>query len=274
MNPHTFSFDSIGSRFWLERLDNMPFGADLEQKIITYANNFDDSYSRFKDTSLVTDLARKGSLHNPPAELVAMLNYSKKMYEASNGVFNITVGAALHRLGYGKRSYGGNTVINPWDYIIWNTNKVTVPQGLMLDFGGFGKGWMIDAISDILRANGVSQFIVNGGGDMYVSSTTPIEIALEDPRKPRTVLRAINLTNGALAGSDTIKRTWKDGKQTKHHIIDPSTNDSSESGVIASYVTAKTALVADTLATIAIIAPEQKDQLDTQFGAHTLIITN
>lgn len=274
MAEHEFIFDSIGSRFWLERLDNQPFSSELKTDIYQYATRFDDAYSRFKDTSLVAQLARDGVLYDPPQELLDMLDYSKRMFIASGGAFNITVGAALHKLGYGKREHGGDVLADPWGHMAWSTDTVTAPKGLMLDFGGFGKGWMIDAISDILRSHGVERFVVNGGGDLYVQNSEPVEFALENPLQPGIVLRTIAMTKGALAGSDTLKRAWDNAGVQKHHIIDPVSGDSSHGDVVASYVSADSALVADTLATIAIINPALKPRLAADFHADIMLLTN
>lgn len=268
-----FQFDSIGSRFWLERLGGGDFSPTIKYAITQYCNEFDDSYSRFKDDSLVSQLADTGVLDNPPQELLDMLDFSKRMYDESNGAFNITVGAALHKLGYGSHVYSGDVVVNPWQQITWDEQQVVSPKGLMLDFGGFGKGWMVDSISDILRNHGVKWFIVNGGGDLYVQNDTPIDFALEDPQNPGTALRGIRIQKGALAGSDTIKRTWQSNGVTKHHIIDPATQDSSSGSVIASYVIADTALMADTMATIMILRPDLKNKLETAYGFSSILIT-
>ncbi len=274
MAADLFNFDSIGTTFWLERLDGQPFSPDLQRRLVEYAQNFDDTYSRFKDTSLIGELARTGVLKRPSAELVAMLDYSRRMYDISDGVFNITVGATLHRLGYGQRVHGGDALVDPWGVVRWDHAKVTVPKGLMLDFGGFGKGWLIDKLGALLRHNGVTQFIVNGGGDIYVQSSKPVEFALEDPKSPGSVLKTMQIAHGALAGSDIVKRSWDDGAMRKHHIIDPRRNDSAHTPVAASYVLAPTALIADTLATIVIIKPDLKPKLAALFNADILLITS
>lgn len=273
LGPNEFVFDSIGSRFWLERLDGGYFSTGLKDDILRYANEFDNAYSRFKDDSLVAQLARHGILHNPTPELVSMLEFSKQMYLASGGAFNITVGATLHKFGYGSRARGGELIADPWSEITWDAAKVVSPKGLMLDFGGFGKGWMIDTIAGILRAADINQFIVNGGGDLYVQNDSPVDFALENPQKPGTALRGVMLQKGALAGSDMVKRTWKDGKLTKHHIIDPDLQDSSNGGIIASYVIAETALLADTMATIMILRPSLKDELEAAYHFSSILIT-
>ena len=132
---------------------------------------------------------------------------------------------------------------------------------------------MIDGIAAILNGHGVPQYIVNGGGDLYAKAAEPIGIALENPLMPGTMLQQIALQNGALAGSDTLKRTWHTGDVKKHHIIDPRTEDSSSSGIIACYVTAETALTADMAATVLLIRPELKPKLEAALGIHALLIS-
>lgn len=267
-----FTFDTIGSRFWIEDLAGKQIPVTVQKQITAYVNAFDDKYSRFKPGSLVSELAANGTLHNPPSELIAMLALGKLLYDATNGVFNVTVGAALSGFGYGSKHTGDKVFANPWGAITWSKKTVKVPKGLVLDFGGLGKGWLIDRIAEILRKNGIKRFIVNGGGDLYIQNTQPVEFALEDPLAEGKVLQTVRITQGALAGSNTLKRSWDSHGVRKHHIINPKTGDSSDGDTIASYVLADSAVIADSLATVLIIDPTQKDSLEQQFRLKALLI--
>lgn len=271
-NQSVFEFDTIGSRFWVEDLTGRPLPYTVQEQVLAYVNGFDTAYSRFKPDSLVSQLATNGVLAGPPQELLDMLTLGKQLYEATHGVFNLTVGAALSELGYGSKHTGDQLLPNPWEVIQWNEKEVTVPKGLVLDFGGLGKGWLIDKIAEMLRQNGVERFIVNGGGDLYVQNTHPIEFALEDPLLDRKVLQTVHIQRGALAGSNVLKRSWDNNGVHKHHIINPATGDSSESGVVASYVLAQSAVIADSMATVLIIDPTLKGGLEQQFELKTLLI--
>lgn len=271
-NKHIFEFDAIGSRFWLEDLTGAALPFAITDKILASVAAFNDDYSRFRPQSLVMQLADEGVLHSPPLELLQMLTLSKDMYAVSDGAFNITIGSTLNALGYGNAKRSGKALADPWEHINWNTEEVRVPAGTVLDFGGLGKGWLIDKIADILRTHGIGRFIVNGGGDLYVQNTEPIEFALEDPLHTDKVLRVVHIQQGALAGSDTLKRVWDSGAGRQHHIIDPTTQRPSDSGVIASYVLADTALMADVAATILIIKPNLKDSFEQQYGLKSLLI--
>jgi thiamine biosynthesis lipoprotein len=268
----TYEFDAIGSRFWLERLDGGLFSAEIRNVIDAYVALFDRRYSRFRDDSLVAELFETGRIAQPPEEMLRMLDFAKDMYVVTEGVFDLTVAGALSDLGYGPHKHSAVPRTDLWDVLSYFSEEITCPTGVMLDFGGFGKGWLIDEIAQIMRDHGATQFIVNGGGDLFVQSDTPVEFALEDPFEPDTVYKTVSLTTGALAGSNVLKRAWSTEKGPKHHIIDPRTGDSSQSQVVASYVITHRALIADTLATIVIIRPELKDTLARAYDAHIILI--
>lgn len=267
-----YEFDAIGSRFWLERLDGGQFTSELRSAIDDYVTLFDLRYSRFRDDSLVSQLFDTGLISEPPEEMLRMLDFAKEMYDASDGVFDLTVAGALSKLGYGSRKHSASIRSDLWDILEYSPEEIRCSKGIMLDFGGFGKGWLIDEIARIMREHGATQFIVNGGGDLFVQSDTPIEFALEDPHKPGTVYRTVSISRGALGASNTIKRSWETAGGLKHHIIDPTTGDSSESSRVASYVLAPSALIADTLATVVIIRPELTDTLSRTYDAHVMLI--
>jgi len=265
-------FDAIGTHWAIEILSSKKFSDALIAELHATADRFDQRYSRFRDDSLIAELARTGELINPPEELILMMDFAKEMYSVSQGAFNVGVGATLHRFGYGQREHGHLLNKNIWDDISYSQEKITIPKGEMLDFGGFGKGWLIELFVACMRCAGIKEFIVNGGGDLYCQSDMPIEFKLEDPYDATVQFGQTHITHGALAVSNTIKRVWDDGEDAKHHIIDPETDNSSESGVIASYVKADSALIADTVATILIVRPELEDVLKARYELKTILV--
>lgn len=267
-----YEFDAIGTHWWLEMLSDQEFTDELIAALHRTADLFDQRYSRFRDDSLVSELARTGRLSNPPEELLRMLDFCKEVYEVTDGAFDIAVGATLHRLGYGERAHGRALPKDIWSDIVYTKHEVTIPRGLMLDLGGCGKGWLINLFVDVLRQVGIDEFIVNGGGDIYCQSDTPIEFALEDPYDPTKRIGQTQITHGALAASNTIKRAWLDGDEHKHHIIDPERDDSSDTGIVASYVRADSALIADTMATIMILRPETQEALSERYNLQVILV--
>lgn len=266
-------FEAIGTKWWLERLDGGAFDDEIRQTLADYTEQFDRRYSRFRSDSLVTQLAQTGQLDHPPKEMLDMLEYAKKMYKATDGLMDLLVGTRLTTLGYGKRF-----VVPPEEQasflhdVRWNKTTVTVPCGVELDFGGFGKGWLIDQYARILRSHDVHAFIVNGGGDLFCQSPEPVSFALANPFDDGLQVGEASIATGALAASSIVKRAWEINGEKQHHIIDPRTGKPSTTKAVASFVMADTALVADTLATVLIIEPAMEQRLREAFDVQTVIL--
>jgi thiamine biosynthesis lipoprotein len=272
-----YEFEAIGTHWWLERLDKGTFTEAIRAALADYTTLFEQRYSRFREDSPIAQLARDGKVRNIPAEMFAMLNFASKLYDDTEGSFTPLVGNTLQGLGYGNLLDGTapSTSLNSRaSGLSWTKKSVKVHKGTILDFGGFGKGWLIDEYAKILRKHGVKEFIVNGGGDLYVEASAPISFALEHPYDPRLKIGDIQIQKGALAASSIVKRSWEQGGEIVHHIIDPTTGKPADSDVVATFVCAHTALEADSLATALLIRPQLQKKLETLYNAEALIITN
>lgn len=268
-------FEAMGTHWWCELLDTTIFPDDLRNKINQMVEQFIATYSRFDEHSLLSRLNQTGSVTHPPAEFVSTMKFAREMFEASDGTFNISVGGKLHDLGYGSRTHRNRVNSALWDDTVVSDTCIRIPKNTTIDFGGFGKGWLIDKIAALLRANGYESFIINGGGDILVSSRKPIELALEHPTDRTRAIGSVKITHGSLAASSNVKRAWKtaDGT-TKHHIIDPATNDSAVGIVTATFVQANSTLVADAIATILLINPRLVSKLRQRYHCEVLFYPN
>lgn len=121
-----------------------------------------------------------------------------------------------------------------------------------VDVGGTAKGYIADALGDILSEEGVESFVVNLGGNVLAHGTKPNGkpwmIGLQDPRTSResgTVLGAVPLENASAVTSGTYERFFeKDGK-THHHILDPKTGYPAETDLAGATAIARTSLDAE-----------------------------
>ena len=271
MPKPNIEFESLGTHWWIEVLDTKP-DADIERRILHRVRAFHDDYSRFIPDSFIGRLNATKVLKQPPKELIDMLIFAREMFTASEGIFNISVSSTLGKLGYGTA--GAKTQIDSslWEHVVITSDEITIPGDVEIDLGGFGKGWIIDEIGEILHRNGRPHFVINGGGDILVSSPIPIEITLEHPLDSTLMIGSTMITRGALGVSSTKKRVWKQGDVTYHHIIDPRIEAPSESEISATFVRAERALIADTLATVLLIDPTQNSKLTKKYDLQTILI--
>lgn len=271
------SFDGLGTHWECEILDTECSKNKYYKvkNILVYTlNEFSKNYSRFDERSLVSKLNTESKLKYPSTEMCKMMRFASKMYYASDGVFNISIGGILSAKGYGKLINSADVNLDFWNRVVIADDLIEIPNGSIIDFGGFGKGWLIDKFKDIFNGNGIVEYIINGGGDLYVCSNKPVEIALEHPLDSTKCIGKTKISKGALAASSTIKRAWVYEKIMQHHIIDPVIGRSSNSNIISSFVKADTALIADVMATILIIRPDLDERLSREFNLKTILISN
>lgn len=271
--PATLELEGLGTRWIIELVDQRGhFPAELSKQIKDKVALFDDTYSRFKSDSLVGQLNAHGSLLHPPVELLEMFAFAHKMHKATHGAFDISVGATLQSAGYGQTIQTVHEVPSFWTETTYDSQRIVLPANAAIDFGGFGKGWLLDQLAVLLENAGHDHYLINGGGDIVVSAVSPLTLGLEHPYETGSVIGTTRLQRGALAVSSTVKRRWIHDGTTHHHIIDPATHRSSSNGVVSTYVRGETALIADTLATVLLLRPRLEPQLSKAFGVKTIIL--
>lgn len=166
------------------------------------------------------------------------IEYSKKY----DGVFDITVGPISERWGFNSdqpvTEIPSNSTIDSLLKLVGYEKIRLIPadtsvylelKGMMLDLGGIAKGYAVDRASDIMRSKGMKNFIVNGGGDMYVSGYKNISqnqkwsVGIKHPRRENSLLALFEINDMAVGTSGDYERyTIINGKRY-HHIFDPKT---------------------------------------------------
>lgn len=271
-NTYVSEFDALGTHWWLTFFDADQLHASNEVVRHT-VQQFEQHYSRFRSDSLVSQLNTYKELTHPSTEFVDILRTCLSLYDETDGLFNISVGALLENIGYGSiRDSRAHISKQLHDNVIVSNEVIRLSASTRIDLGGIGKGWLIDKLNKVLKEYAPAGYIINGGGDMYVSSPTPTTIALEHPFDDTQHIGTTELRVGALAVSSPHKRTWEHQGATKQHIIHP-TNDTAHTKFVSAYVQASTALTADVMATILLIADEHmRSRLCQTFAIEYLLI--
>ena len=271
--PPTLTAQGLGTHWIFELLgDESGFPRELAVLIRDSIELFDDTYSRFKPDSLVGQLNRNGFLVKPPKELVDMFAFAHKMHSVTGGVFDISVGGSLQKLGYGTDSETKGVYPGFWETTEYDTNEIRIARGAAIDLGGFGKGWLLDKLAVLLEQHNHPYYLINGGGDIVLSAQKPIELGLEHPYDTSKIIGTTQILKGALAVSSTVKRRWVKNGKTYHHIIDPKTTMPADTMVVSTYVKGATGLIADTIATVLLINPALETKLRDTFDVHTIVL--
>lgn len=134
-------------------------------------------------------------------------------------------------------------------------SRARLATGVRIGFGAVGKGYGVDRAADALLASGLSDFVVDGGGDVYCHGTNgghPWRVGVQHPRaEPGYLLGAIHVpeTGAAIATSGDYESYVDGAEGREHHILDPRTGRVARGGVVSVTVIAPSAATADAFAT-------------------------
>jgi thiamine biosynthesis lipoprotein len=129
------------------------------------------------------------------------------------------------------------------------TAFITRP-GSRVHLGGIGKGYAVDRGIALLRERGFTDFLIQAGGDLYVSGMNDgrsWKLGINDPRGPGgRPFATVELSNATLSTSGDYERFFmKDGTRY-HHIIDPDLGEPAR-GCRSVTIVADRAILADVL---------------------------
>lgn len=198
-------------------------------------------------------------------ETIMLIKESQKISELSHGIFDISFASIGHlwRQAKNRGEMLDNDLVHErlkhinYRLIQIDEDKKTIflpHREMKIGLGGIGKGYAVDQVYKLLIGRGLTNFYINGSGDIRVHSQT------DAPRKWRVGIRnpmsddasksvgVVQLSTGAIASSGGYIHNVA-GDKFNHHIINPKTGRSN-SEVIASTVLADDAVTADTTATI------------------------
>ncbi|MBT3601914.1 MAG: FAD:protein FMN transferase [Candidatus Latescibacteria bacterium] len=107
-------------------------------------------------------------------------------------------------------------------------NSVFVTQrGAKVDLGAIAKGYAIDRGVAVLKDQGIRHFLLNAGGDIYVSgqkdAQTDWRVGVKHPRQLQGLIARFHLKDYAVATSGDYERFCMIAGQRYHHILDPRT---------------------------------------------------
>lgn len=226
-------------------------------------------YSRFRPDSEVSQLNRADGPHAVSDDLLALLLRARAHAQATAGVFEPAVGAAMAAAGY-DRSFEPNALdhdappalatparIDQLDIDVTH-RRVTRPPHVQVDLGGFLKGLTVDRAA----AHAPEVAMIDAGGDVALRGApdgdTGWTVDIEDPRDASRTLGAVVVRDEAVATSAANRRRWRRGTQPMHHLIDPRTQSPARTDVAQATVIAPTVEEADVMAKVAFILGAQE----------------
>jgi len=237
---------------------------DEAEKAIGLAFNEIDRLSEllthFDDNSPVGVLNGSGKLEQPPRELLELIARSLYYHHHTGGAFDITVKPLidLYKTSFAAGNKpdesqidGALACIGAENIRVRSGSVQFAGRDMAITLDGIAKGYIVDRASAILSANGLSNHLINAGGDIRTSGAAAKgkawTVAVQDPKKSREYPDIITLQNGAIATSGNYE-IYYDKEKLFHHIIDSRTGHSPQLSTSVTVV-APTVMDADALST-------------------------
>ena len=135
-------------------------------------------------------------------------------------------------------------------------NRVTLPEGMMIDLGGIAKGYIADAVKGYLAWEGVESAILSFGGNIVAIGQkpdgSPWKVGIQDIDKPtgEYMLVAQNF-GGSTVTSGIYERGFDLDGVRYHHILDPETGWPIQNELASVTIFSESSMWGDALATSA-----------------------
>lgn len=238
----------------------------LNDQMSTYRG--DSELSRFNQSE-TTDWV------NASEDLVAVIQTALGVSKLSDGAFDVTVGPLVNLWGFGpgqqddriptSQEVAAALMRTGYQQLHARTSPPSIKKDeghIYVDLSAIAKGYGVDKLAEHLDSLGVSDYLVDIGGELrakgHNASGSAWRIAIEKPTPgERSIHEIISITEGAMATSGDYRNYFeKDGKRYSH-TINPKTGLPIAHKLASVTVINASTMYADAMATaLLVLGPE------------------
>lgn len=223
--------------------------------------------------------------------VTGVIGQAQQLARDSNHLFNPAAGQLFTLWGYEQDDWFESRPppapdrINEWltanptmdDIIIDNGQLHSNNAMAKLGFGGFAKGYAVDAAIDVLKAQDINNAIINIGGDLRAigqHGKRPWNIGIRHPRHDGVLASVTVNDNESVFSSGDYERYFEYQGKRYSHIMDPRTGYPADQAMSVTVID-NNAARADASATALFVAGNDWPQLAAQLGLkHVMLMTD
>lgn len=197
-------------------------------------------------------------------EFFFILKKCDQLWRETNGAFDPAVGNLIDIIGFEKNNPhlpDSKQIKNALEKIGWNKIKLAEPNFLIkpthvkLSFNALIPGYAADKASQLLLKNGIKNFLVNAGGEIFAKGEN-WKIGIQHPRRQNELLNTISLNGISVSTSGDYQQYFKKNGKRYSHIFNPVTGLPANQCEAVTII-AKDGLTSDALSTgIFVMGPE------------------
>jgi len=270
---------------------------DLQKKIDTRLEEINKSMSTFRKDSEISRFnafQTVGEKFRISDDFYNVMTVAKMIYEETAGAWDGTVKPLVDLWGFSKlenkhtipeksqiaallSKIGFNNIeIFADQYLAKKNSSITI------DLASIAKGYGVDQVAALIRANGIQQFLVEIGGEVFATGLRKDgkkwRIGINRPQKNAPidqVYKVVDLQNKGFATSGDYRNYFEVNQHRFSHVIDPRNGFPVDNGVVSVSIIANTCTFADGLATAVMVLGHKKglDLVDRLDNTECFIVT-
>lgn len=239
---------------------------DLSSGIHKTLTEVDNSLSTFNDSSVITAINTNRSTELDD-RLLKIITTSQTISQATHGSFDITVAPLVNAWGFGFKNAETLDSLQIDSILAFvGMDKIRVDghhltksdPRTMLDCNAIAKGYGVDAVGEYLEQSGVTNYMVEIGGEVRVrgknDKNSSWRIGINEPVDDslsvvQDLENIIEVENISMATSGNYRNFYIKDNKKYAHTIDPKTGYPIQHNILSSTVLAKDCMTADAYAT-------------------------
>ena len=247
---------------------------NLKYQIDSLLQAFDLSASNYVSASIISKVNA-----NIPVEIDDIFRgnflLSQEVSAATQGDYDITVRPLVELWGFGKKEasevnqYKVDSILQFTGYQkvkLLNNKIYKEDPRVQLDFNAIAQGYSVDVTSAYLRTLGISNFLVDIGGEVYASGMKPDslywQVGIERPKDNEaygeSLSAIVSLKDKGMATSGNYRKFYIKNGVKYSHTIDPHTGRPAQRKLLSATIIAQNAAHADAYATACMVMGVKK----------------
>jgi thiamine biosynthesis lipoprotein len=246
----------------------------LKSEVEKIFNDFNMSLSLYQDSSILSKINRNEEAV-PDSFFVEVFIKSQTITQLTDGAFDVTVGPLVKAWGFGpderknftEAKHDSLLKLVGMEKVQLRDGKVikSVP-GISLDFNAIAQGYSVDVISRYFNSLGISNYLVEIGGEVRVKGDKDgvlwrigIDRPVDNNMMPGNDLEAIiRLKDRSLATSGNYRKFYVENGTKYSHTIDPRTGYPAKNELLSTTILANDCATADGIATACMVMGKEK----------------
>lgn len=238
---------------------------DLKPEIDQLLIEFNQSLSTYIPDSEISRFNENSNFSYESDYFLPVLEISKKVYTATSGAFDPTIGPLVQAWGFGSNKQIPNLdslqvdslrAISGFSDVIFDLLSVSMPANYQIDFSAIAKGYAVDEVGRLLERKGIKNYLVEIGGEVRCRGENEEgkswTLGIEDPtveQNQQKILAIVRLKDRSLATSGNYRNYYKKDGRIYAHIIDPRTGYTATHNLLSASVFSSDCTVSDAYAT-------------------------